>query len=153
MPRPLRLLESNERMCKQMGRGNNTKIQWPIICFYITRHFSLTFDSYALDSFFCVSFEMNEISSGPGRDRIHLSKSIRATRSGQSGNLSYSGRNCRRTRPKLEKAKLCCPRNKLTSSTGQQINAYCAVSWAALKGLICIDVEVVKLDRTEWLPK
>lgn len=91
-PRRL-LLESNERMCKQMGRGNNTKIQWPIICFYITRHFALTFDSYAsnISLFFCVSFEMNEFSFGPGRDRIHLSKSIRATRSGQNGNLSYSG--------------------------------------------------------------
>lgn len=85
---PRRLsLASNERMCKQMGRGNNTKIQWPIICFYITKHFALTFDSYA-SNFFCVSFELNEISFGPGRDRIHLSKSIRATRSGQNGNLS-----------------------------------------------------------------
>lgn len=59
------------------------------------------------------------------------------------------GRNCRRTRPKLEKAKLCCPRNILTSSIGQQINAYCAVSWATVKGLVCNDVEGIKEKKTE----
>lgn len=100
---------------KETGRDNNSKNQLPIISFYNTRHFSLTFDLWAFSPFlfffFCVFRNENSFSLVPVAHKSvaqvnHQLWNLVKTEMWRSRNVIVGG-HCL----KLDVEKSCCPRS------------------------------------------
>lgn len=111
------------RMRIQLRRGHNSKNQLPIISFYNTRHFSLTFDSCALYILlFSFSFffaYQAGLAFGPVEIHFHLSQGDIKASPSQSQRWNLVKTEMCRSRnvivgghgTKLDVEKLCCPRS------------------------------------------